>query len=107
MSSGEVSAALALPGVGVAVVAVAITLAHSALREAPEAGQTLGTLASSGSSDTFALPGQLVAESSDGAQGVAVASCGGGEAEEIFVLSQSLRPECAVLAHTHACSQRD
>lgn len=41
VSRGEVSAVQALPGLGVAVVAVAVTLALSALRESPESRQTL------------------------------------------------------------------
>lgn len=45
VSGGEVPAALTLSGLRVAVLAVAVTVTRSALREAPEARQAVGTLA--------------------------------------------------------------
>lgn len=65
MSRGEVSAALTLSGLRVAELAVAVTLARSALREAPEARQAVGTLAPRGPWDTLTLAGRLMAEGAD------------------------------------------
>lgn len=73
VSSGEVSAALALSSLRVAVLAVAVTLARPAVREAPEARQAVGTLAPRGPRVTLALARRLVAESSDRAQRVTLA----------------------------------
>lgn len=44
VAGGEVSAALTLSGLRVAVLAVAVTLARSALREAPESWEAVGAL---------------------------------------------------------------
>lgn len=73
VSCGEVSAALTLSGLRVAVLAVAVTLARPTLREAPEARQAVGTLASGGALETLALTGRLVAEGADGAARVTLA----------------------------------
>lgn len=72
---GEVSAVLTLSGLGVAAVAVAITLARPAVREAPEARQTVGALAAGDALQAVAVARGLVAEGADGAAEVAVAGC--------------------------------
>lgn len=77
MSGGEVSAALTLSSLRVAVLAVAVTLARSAVREAPEARQAVRTLATRGPRDTLAVAGSLVAQGADRAQRITVTSCGG------------------------------
>lgn len=74
VSSSEVSAALTLSSLRVAVLAVAVTLARSALREAPEAGQAVGTLAPHGPWDTLTLACRLMAEGADRTPGVTLAS---------------------------------
>lgn len=45
VSGGEVSAALTLSGLRVAVLAVSVTMAGATLRETPESRQAVGTLA--------------------------------------------------------------
>lgn len=72
---GEVPAVLTLSGLRVAAVAVPIALALLALREAPEARQTVGALAAGDALQAVALAGGLMAEGIDGAAGVAVAGC--------------------------------
>lgn len=74
VSAGEVSAALALSGLRVAELAVAVTVAGSALREAPEARQAVGALAPRGPGDTLALARGLVAECSDRTPRVTITS---------------------------------
>lgn len=74
VSGGEVSAVLTLSSLRVAVLAVAVTLAGSALREAPEARQAVGTPAPRGPWDTLALARRLVAEGAERAPEVALAS---------------------------------
>lgn len=73
VSGGEVPAALALPGLRVTVVAVAVAVAGSALGEAPVARQAVGTLAARGPGDTLALARILMAEGAHGPPGVALA----------------------------------
>lgn len=75
VSGGEVSAALALSGLWVAVVAVAVTVAGSALREAPETWQAVSTLAPRGPRHTLTLPGGLMAEGADCTARVTVTCC--------------------------------
>lgn len=77
VSGGEVSAALTRSGLRVAVLAVAVAMAGSALREAPEARQAVGTLATRGPGDALALAGRLVAEGADRALRVTLAGWGG------------------------------
>lgn len=73
--SGEVPAALTLSGLRVAAVAMTVTMARPALREAPEARQAVGALAAGDALKAVALAGGLVAEGADGAAEVAVAGC--------------------------------
>ena len=75
VSGGEVSAALTLSSLGVAVFAVAVAMAGSALGEAPEARQAVGAMATRGPRVALALASHLVAEGADRAQRVTVASC--------------------------------
>lgn len=63
MPGGEGAAALALPSLRVAVVAVAIALTGLALREAPVAWQALGTLTPCRPWNTLTLTCDLMAES--------------------------------------------
>lgn len=65
VSGGEVSAALARSGLRVAVVAVAVTLARTAVREAPETRQTMAALPTRGPRHALALTGRLVAKGAD------------------------------------------
>ncbi len=74
VSSGEVSAALTLSSLRVAVLAVAVTLARSALGEAPKARQAVGTLAPGGPVETLTQARHLVAEGADRAPKVTLAS---------------------------------
>lgn len=62
VSSREVSAALTLSGLRVALVAVAITVTRSALGEAPVTRQAVRTLVARGPWDTRALARLLMAE---------------------------------------------
>lgn len=73
VSGSEVSAALTLPSLRVAVVAVAIAVAWSALGEAPVTLQAVRTLAPRRPWNTLALACLRVAEGADGSQGVALA----------------------------------
>lgn len=65
VSSGEVPAALTLAGLRVAVLAVAVTLTPSALREPPEALEAVGALPPRGSWEALALARRLIAEGVD------------------------------------------
>lgn len=73
-SRGEVSAALTLARLRVAVLAVAVALAGSALRKTPESRPAVGAVAPRGPWDALALAGRLVAQGADRALRVAVAS---------------------------------
>lgn len=83
VSGGEVPAALTLSGLRVAVLTVAVTVARSALREAPEALQAVGTLAPCGPWNTLALTRRLVAERSDRAPWVTVTRSAARGAEQV------------------------
>lgn len=74
VSGGEVSAALTLSGLRVAVLAVAVTVARSTLREPPVTRQAVSTLAPCGPGDTLTLAGRLVAEGADRSPRVTVTS---------------------------------
>lgn len=62
VSGGEISAALTLSSLGVAVVAVAIAVTRSALGEAPVTRQAVRTLPPPSPRNACALARQLVAE---------------------------------------------
>lgn len=62
VSGGEISADMTLSSLGVAVVAVAITVTRSALGEAPVTRQAVRTLAPRSPRNTRALARRLVAE---------------------------------------------
>lgn len=74
VTRGKVSAALTLSSLKVAVVAVAVTVAGPAVREAPEARPAVGTLAADGPRYTLTLACGLMAEGADRAHGVTLAS---------------------------------
>lgn len=76
VSGGEISAALTLPSLGVAVVAVAITVTRSALGEAPVARQAVRTLAPRSPRNARALARRLVAEGAHCPPGVALTRWG-------------------------------
>lgn len=104
VSGGEVPAALTLPGLRVAVLAVAVALAWLAVREAPESRQAVGALATRGPRHTLALAGRLVAEGAHRALRVAVASWRRNQDCERQIQTWDLFVKF-IIGDTHICSR--